>query len=77
MENLDLSNVPLGALLRAQRALTQANASDSESDSSSDDESEPKPESTSLKGKEKEKPEWSIKPRHDIAKRAHKHAFVL
>ncbi|KAJ7492659.1 hypothetical protein FB451DRAFT_1219169 [Mycena latifolia] len=73
LEN-DLSNLPLGALLRAQRALTQANASDSESESSSEDESDPKPESTSLKGKEKGKPEWSIHPRHDIAKRAHKHA---
>ncbi|KAJ7092687.1 hypothetical protein C8R44DRAFT_816289 [Mycena epipterygia] len=75
LEN-DLSNLPLGALLRAQRALTQANVSDSESDHSSEDESEPKPERTSLKGKEKEKPEWSIQPRHDIAKRAHKHAPV-
>ncbi|KAJ7706221.1 hypothetical protein B0H17DRAFT_1036258 [Mycena rosella] len=74
----DLSNLPLGALLRAQRALKQANASDSESENSSDDESPPKPESTSLKGKEKEKakPEWSIEPRHDIAKRTHKHAPV-
>ncbi|KAJ7125621.1 hypothetical protein C8R43DRAFT_1029604 [Mycena crocata] len=71
----DLSNLPLGALLRAQRALTQTNASDSESEHSSEDE-DPKAESTSLKGKEKEKPEWSIQPRHDIAKRAHKHAPV-
>ncbi|KAJ7487561.1 hypothetical protein B0H11DRAFT_2013865 [Mycena galericulata] len=74
----DLSNVPLGALLRAQRALTQANASDSESEDSSEDgdDSNSKSEPVSLKGKEKEKPEWSIQPRHDIAKRANKHAPV-
>jgi ribosomal RNA-processing protein 36 len=72
----DLSNLPLGALLRAQRALAQANASDSESEASSENESDGKPEKTSSKGKEKEKPEWSIQPRPDIAKRANKHAFV-
>ncbi|KAJ7783744.1 hypothetical protein DFH07DRAFT_788967 [Mycena maculata] len=74
----DLSNLPLGALLRAQRALKQANASDSESDNSSEEESDSKPEPVSLKGKEKEKekPEWSIQPRHDIAKRTNKHAPV-
>ncbi|KAJ7634264.1 hypothetical protein DFH06DRAFT_1284458 [Mycena polygramma] len=65
----DLSNLPLGALLRAQRALKQANASDSESE-----DEEGKPERTSSKGKEKAKPEWSIEPRHDIAKRSNKHA---
>ncbi|KAJ7786269.1 DUF947-domain-containing protein [Mycena metata] len=49
-----------------------ADVSDSESEDSEDE----KPEAVSLKGKEKEKPEWSIQPRHDIAKRAHKHAPV-
>ncbi|KAJ7293541.1 hypothetical protein C8J57DRAFT_1269308 [Mycena rebaudengoi] len=71
----NLSNLPLGALLRAQRALTQAEASDSEDDSENSD-SDSKPAKITLKGKEKEKPEWSIQPRHDIAKRAHKHAPV-
>ncbi|KAJ6575073.1 hypothetical protein B0H19DRAFT_1127030 [Mycena capillaripes] len=66
----DLSNLPLGALLRAQRALKQANASDSDSEGSAENE----PERTTSKGKEKEKPEWSIQPRHDIAKRSNKHA---
>jgi len=69
----DLSNLPLGALLRAQRALKQAQASDSED---SENESNGRPERTSSKGKEKEKPEWSIEPRHDIAKRANKHAPI-
>ncbi|KAJ7103569.1 hypothetical protein B0H15DRAFT_812788 [Mycena belliarum] len=72
LEN-DLSNLPLGALLRAQSALTQANASDSGSESPSEAE-DTKPQSTSSKGKEKGKPEWSIQPRHDIAKRSGKHA---
>ncbi|KAJ7169843.1 hypothetical protein C8R46DRAFT_1090233 [Mycena filopes] len=72
----DLSNLPLGALLRAQSALKQANVSDSDSDGSTDDGLDKQPEALSLKGKEKEKPEWSIQPRHDIAKRPHKHAPV-
>ncbi|KAJ7357329.1 hypothetical protein DFH08DRAFT_851659 [Mycena albidolilacea] len=68
----DLSNLPLGALLRAQRALKQTHASDSESENSENEDG--KPEKASSKGKEKAKPEWSIEPRHDIAKRANKHA---
>ncbi|KAF8213087.1 hypothetical protein K438DRAFT_1803384 [Mycena galopus ATCC 62051] len=66
----DLSSLPLGALLRAQRALKKAQANDSDSEDSEDE----TPEKSSSKGKEKEKPEWSIEPRHDIAKRANKHA---
>ncbi|KAJ6519780.1 hypothetical protein C8R45DRAFT_952702 [Mycena sanguinolenta] len=69
----DLSSLPLGALLRAKRALQKAQVDDSESEDSAN-ESDRKPEKSSSKGKEKEKPEWSIAPRHDIAKRANKHA---
>ncbi|KAJ6621701.1 hypothetical protein B0H10DRAFT_2017111 [Mycena sp. CBHHK59/15] len=74
----DLSNLPLGALLRAQRALTQANASESEDDDNSSECGSDAPLEITAKGKEKEKqkPEWSIEPRRDIAKRAHKHAPV-
>ncbi|KAK7064260.1 hypothetical protein R3P38DRAFT_3301834 [Favolaschia claudopus] len=71
----DLSSVPLGALVRAQRALKQAEASDSESEDFGDDETGAPPENISS-GKEKAKPEWSIEPRHDIAKRTNKHAPV-
>ncbi|KAJ7071067.1 DUF947-domain-containing protein [Mycena amicta] len=74
----DLSSLPLGALLKAQRALKQVEASDADDTSSSEDHdgSEPEVESSG-NGKRKEteaKKEWSTKPRHDIPKRTSKHA---
>ena len=76
----DLASLPLGALRRAQRTLARAqveeNPSDSEEDESSGSGSEP--EEVSAKGKESKpnahKPEWSNKPRTDIAKRGNKNA---
>lgn len=71
--SIDLLSLPLGALKKAQRTLVQATAiSDSDSDQSewSDE------EHTSSKAKEKAKPEWSTRPRPDLAKRANKHAYV-
>ncbi|KAF9568431.1 DUF947-domain-containing protein [Agrocybe pediades] len=77
----NLQELPLGALRRAQRVLSQAQPdSDSDSgDSESNSESEDEPEAHSSKGKGKEKVEkveWSAKPRTDIAKRANKHAPI-
>ncbi|KAF7306896.1 hypothetical protein MIND_00482100 [Mycena indigotica] len=70
----DLSALPLGALVKAQRALKHAEVSEDEDEMSSSDEEEPDLE-PSQKGKGKElKPEWSTKPRHDIPKRTSKHA---
>lgn len=76
----DLASLPLGALRCAQRALARAqaeeNPSDSEEDESSGSGSEP--EEVTAKGKESKpnahKPEWSNKPRTDIAKRENKNA---
>lgn len=75
----DLASLPLGALRRAQYALARAQAE--ESPSGSEDESlgsESEPEQVSAKGKESKpdahKPEWSNKPRTDIAKRQNKNA---
>lgn len=77
-KNLDLSSLPLGALRKAQHALANAKpVSESEdSDSSSEDGSagEDDARPVDLKRKEKEKPEWSLKPRKDLAKRPNKHA---
>jgi hypothetical protein len=75
----DLASLPLGALRRAQRTLARAqvegNPSDSEDESS---ESQSEPEKVPAKGKERKpnahKPEWSNKPRTDIAKRPNKNA---
>ena len=76
----DLASLPLGALRRAQRALARAQAEENPSDSEEDtgSESESEPEEASTKGKESKpnahKPEWSNKPRTDIAKRGNKNA---
>ena len=74
----DLASLPFGALRRAQRALasahTEENPSGSEDESS---ESGSEPEEASAKGESKpnaHKPEWSNKPRTDIAKRSNKNA---
>ena len=77
-----MASLPLGALRRAQRALARAqaeeNPSDSEEDEKSDSESGSEPEEVPAKGKESKpnahKPDWSNKPRTDIAKRANKNA---
>jgi len=76
----DLASLPLGALRRAQRALARAQAEENPSDSEEGkgSESESEPEEVSAKGKESKpdahKPEWSNKPRTDIAKRGNKNA---
>lgn len=73
-----MDNLPLGALRKAQRALAHTKAANyPEGDiSSSEDESEAESGARSLnmKGKQKEIPEWSTKPRTDLAKRSSKHA---
>ncbi|KAL1681466.1 hypothetical protein EV122DRAFT_260851 [Schizophyllum commune] len=76
----DLSDLPLGALRKAQRSLAQAEVDESESESEagsgsddgSDDDSGP--ETSNTKGKETERVEWSAHPKKDIAKRSSKHA---
>ncbi|KAF9651889.1 DUF947-domain-containing protein, partial [Thelephora ganbajun] len=79
---IGLASLPLGALRRAQRALAMAQVQDSPNDSEEEEESEPEsePEDVSAKGKERKpdahKPEWSNKPRTDIAKRTNKNAPV-
>lgn len=73
----DLKDLPLGALLRARRAFTQAevnSASDSDTHSGSDGDLEAERTVEEVKGKGKEKVEWSIKPRKDIPKRSSKNA---
>jgi len=76
----DLASLPLGALRRAQRALARAQAEENPSDSDEGEKSESgsEPEEVLAKGKESKpnahKPEWSNKPRTDIAKRANKNA---
>ena len=76
----DLASLPLGALRRAQRALARAEAEENPSDSEDGQSSESgsEPEEVTAKGKESKpnahKPEWSNKPRTDIAKRGNKNA---
>ena len=73
----DLKDLPLGALLRAQRAFNQANsssASDSDTNNGSDSDLEAERIMEVVEGKGKEKVEWSIKPRKDIPKRSNKNA---
>ncbi|KAF8807361.1 DUF947-domain-containing protein [Phlegmacium glaucopus] len=77
MLEADLKDLPLGALLRARRAFTEAetdSAADSDTNSGSDSDLERTVEE--VKGKGKEKVEWNIKPRKDIPKRAHKNAPI-
>lgn len=73
---LDLSSLPLGALRKAQHALAYAEAVSESDDNHSlaEDESEDDTRPVGLKEKQMEKPEWSLKPRKDLAKRANKHA---
>lgn len=77
----DLASLPLGALRRAQRTLARAQAEETSSGSEGESsESESEPEEVSAKDKESKpnahKPDWSNKPRTDIAKRANKNAWV-
>ncbi|KDQ63597.1 hypothetical protein JAAARDRAFT_169593 [Jaapia argillacea MUCL 33604] len=74
----DLSSLPLGALRKAQQALSNARA-DSEShseDDESDEEGSITNEALSHPGSSKDpaKPEWTLKPNKDIQKRSNKHA---
>ncbi|KAF8078664.1 DUF947-domain-containing protein [Lyophyllum atratum] len=71
LEN-DLSGLPFGALRYAQHMLSRAEVDSDQSDGSESEREEPMP--PSAKGKEKAQPEWSLKPRKDIAKRTNKHA---
>jgi|SRR6266498_2963944 len=72
---VDLQDLPLGALRRAQRLLTQAEAeTDSGSDFDKLDLSYGKDNAPNSKGKGKERVEWSTKPRTDIGSRPNKHA---
>lgn len=75
----DLASLPLGALRRAQRALARAQTEEDPSDSEDErSESESDLDEVLAKGKESKpnahKPEWSNKPRTDIAKRQNKNA---
>ncbi|GLB36115.1 putative rRNA biogenesis protein RRP36 [Lyophyllum shimeji] len=70
----DLSGLPFGALRKAQRMLSKAEVASDESDESESEREEPRP--VSPKGKEKAQPEWSLKPKKEIAKRANKHAPI-
>lgn len=78
--HIDLASLPLGALRRAQRALARAQAEENPGDSEEDEgsESESGPEEVSVSGKDSKpnahRPEWSNKPRTDIAKRGNKNA---
>jgi len=75
----DLASLPLGTLRRAQRALARAQAEENPSDSEDESsESGSEPEEVSARGNggkpNAHKPEWSNKPRTDIAKRGNKNA---
>ncbi|KAF5374881.1 hypothetical protein D9758_000320 [Tetrapyrgos nigripes] len=67
----DLSELSMGALRRAQQALSHTAESDSDSESEASSESESEEDSDNAHPQEKE---WSIKPRPDIGKRQNKHA---
>lgn len=80
---LDLSSLPLGALRKAQQALSKAKAlSDSEDEddaednvgSASQDASDSEPEELDVKGQQKDP---ATKEKKEIAKRKHKHAYVF
>ncbi|KIM85149.1 hypothetical protein PILCRDRAFT_350214 [Piloderma croceum F 1598] len=74
----DLDSLPLGTLRKAQRVLAHArvNIHSEDGGSSGEDGSEDETGAHGLdtEGKQKEKPEWSTKPRIDLAKRSSKHA---
>jgi ribosomal RNA-processing protein 36 len=71
-------------LRKAQRALAQAQpANEDDGDDTSEGSrsgyeeiSGDEAPTPSSKGKEKAKPDWSLIPRKDIAKRSNKHAYV-
>lgn len=73
-----MDSLPLGTLRKAQRVLAHARVDIHSEDGgpSGEDGSEDETEAHGLdtKGKQKEKPEWSTKPRTDLAKRSSKHA---
>ena len=75
----DLASLPLGALRSAQRALARAQTEEDQSGSEDErSESEVDSDEALAKGKASRpnahKPEWSNKPRTDIAKRQNKNA---
>ena len=77
MASLDLSNLPLGALRKAQHTLRQAEVySESEPDDESNQSSTDDEESDD-QSKGKKKLEWSLKPKSEIPKRRNKHAYAL
>lgn len=68
--------MPFGALRKAQKALSKAQAYDESDNEESEDESGPEEQTTFArapgldKGKERDEP----RPRKEVAKRKHKHA---
>ena len=76
-----MASLPFGALRRAQRALARAQVEENSGDSDENPELESEPEEVSVKDQESKpnahKPEWSNKPRTDIAKRSNKNAWVV
>ena len=73
---IDLSDLPLGTLRKAQDMFHRATMDSSEASDSDEEagESDHMPEVSVSKRETKAKPEWSTKPRRDIAKRSSKHA---
>lgn len=69
---VDLSDLPLGILRRAQQFVSQDNANFEDSDTG--DEGESSYDGTHSKAKNKEMSERGRKPRSTIAKRLNKHA---
>ncbi|KAL1951864.1 hypothetical protein VTO73DRAFT_1013 [Trametes versicolor] len=74
----DLKALPFGALRKAQKALSRAQASDDSDDQESEDESGPEeqPAFTRASGLDKGKEREEPRPRKEVAKRKHKHAPV-
>ncbi|THV07740.1 DUF947-domain-containing protein [Dendrothele bispora CBS 962.96] len=70
----DLSGLSMGALRRAQQALSRTQDTDSE-DSDDDDSEENETEEAAATTAMREK-EWSLKPRPDIGRRQNKHAPI-
>ena len=69
--------MPLGTLRKAQRVLAHARVDSHSEDGSPDEDSsedETRAHGLDTNDKQKEKPEWSTKPRTDLAKRSNKHA---
>lgn len=72
---LDLLDLPLGALRKAQRVLAQATVDSDDSDGTQSGEGPEGFQHEKPTAKKMEvKPEWNLKPRSGIAKRSNKNA---